>query len=119
VRAIALMVSAPTSEAVLAVGELSRARRRVGNEFFRVASGQFRIYHQHERERADARNRLEILDRIVRQGLVQMWIGAVRGIRGHEQRVAVRRTARHQQCGNLSVRAGTVVHDHVLAETLR
>ena len=76
------------------------------------------VDQQRKRQLAHARHGREILDGVVLQALDQPGVGRVRGVGGHEQRVAVRLGLGHMVGGDLGIGAGLVVHDHGLLEPL-
>ena len=63
-----------------------------------------RIDHQHEHVSTGARDRREILHRIVGERLEQMGIGRMRRVGRHQQRVAVGRGARDVSGGDTPLR---------------
>ncbi|MNT21465.1 hypothetical protein D3C72_1568050 [compost metagenome] len=63
---------------------------------------------------ADARETV----RIVRQFLIEVAVGDQRRVRGHQDRVAIRRFARHERGADGRARAGLVLDDHGLAQVL-
>ena len=75
------------------------------------------MHDQHVRRIHELGDRREILDRVVRQVLEQRRIDRDRG-RGEQQRVAVRRRARHLPHADIAGGAAAVVDHDLLAERL-
>ncbi|MNN31100.1 hypothetical protein D3C81_1447730 [compost metagenome] len=93
-------------------------RLGIGNQLGHRLDRQLGIDHQHEWQVAHAADRREVLDRVIGQLLHQRRVGRMRGVGGHEQRIAVRGRLRNQLRRDGAVGAGAIVDHHVLAERI-
>ncbi|MNY12395.1 hypothetical protein D3C86_1454740 [compost metagenome] len=102
-----------------AVGVLARILLQLFDEALEVLGGKFRVHRHHVGGVGKVGDRLEILDRIVRQ--VLRTASRIHGHRRHGgdgQRVAVGVGARGLGRADGATRAALVFHDHRLAEFL-
>ena len=104
------------AHAARGVAELAGLGFREPDQIGDAGDRQRRIDHQHERDRGDQRDRGEILDRIVRQLLVDGGIERQRRARRREQGVAVGRRARDIGGAGRGALAGAVLDDEGLAQ---
>src|SRR3954467_3205114 len=90
----------------------------VGDQLRNGCRGHIRMQHQHQGEAADARDRLEVLYRIVGDALVEAGRGRVRAVGAHQQRVAIGCGAGDIGGGHGAVRSRLVLDDDALVERL-
>src|ERR1700704_5063054 len=102
-----------------AVGMLAGLGLEPGRELGQRIDAQLLVDQHHHGHQAEAGDRLEVLDRIVTELLVQRGIAGVRHRRGGEHGVAVGLGAHHRFGGDDAVGAALVVDQYGLAPHLR
>ena len=101
-----------------AEGVLAGLGLELGGELAERIDAQPLVDQHHHGHQAEAGDRLEVLDRVVAQLLIQRGIAGVRHRRGGEHRVAVGLGAHHRFGGDDAVGAALVVDQHGLAPHL-
>ena len=101
-----------------AEGQLARIGLAVGDELGKGPGRHRGVARDHALDVADQRDRLEIVERIIGEALVEQLVARQRPGRGQEQRIAVGRRADDAAGGNVAARADLVLDDETLAEIL-
>ena len=100
------------------VADLARIGLGKGNELAQRPHRQARIDVDHIGLRAHECDRCKVLGRIEADLLIEADIGRQNAVGAKEQRVAIRRRARHHLAGDIAARAGTVLDHDRLADDL-
>ena len=95
--------------------ELARLRARQGNQLLNGLRRHVVVHRQDVGREGDLGDRREVLDRIVRQRLVEAQVGDDRGVARHHQRVAVGRGLGDEAGREAAAGADLALHHHRLA----
>ena len=106
------------ADAGRSVVDLLRVRLEVRDKLLEVVRGHRRVHGQHARAGGGARDRDQVLDRVVGQRLVQADVAGHRAAAHEAQCVAVILCARNCRRADGAARAGLVVHHDLLAQAL-
>ena len=99
--------------------ELARIRLGIGDEFTGRGCRDRGIDQQDQRCLGDQADRLEILDGIVRQALVERLVDGMGADQPHENRIAIGGRLGCLGSADIAASAGTIFDDHGLAQALR